>query len=92
MPLAIDIAPHLAAFGDDCLLNGVTVRGIFDTEAVNVFGEVISQEPSLQVAANSVCGVSAGQTLVRGHVSYVVRQILPEAPDGELVRLILARA
>lgn len=96
MALEIDIAPHLAAFGERLTLAGAPVCAIFDTEAVDPLGNVITAEPSVLLKAADAPSAAVGQTVVRrttaGSVSYAVRQVLQEPPDGALLRLVLARA
>lgn len=90
MDLVEDLTPFFADFGESVTVSGVTVRGIFSTSSQVVLGEVITTAPTLEVP--STVAASDGDTVsVRG-VSYVVRQVLDQEPDGAIRTLVLARS
>ncbi len=88
--LVEDFALFFANFGVAGTLAGVPVRGILDSASDVVEGDVVTQRPTflLQPGAASP---APGQALTLGAVSYTVRQVLAEPPDGALSRLVLAR-
>lgn len=83
-------APLFADFGVAATLAGVAVRGILDVDSPNEF-EAITQGPSFLLQPTTAVTPAAGQALVVGSTSYIVRQVLKEPPDGALQRLVLAR-
>lgn len=82
-----DLTPYFADFGEDCVVQGAGVRGIFDSATQLVLGEVLAAEPSLRVPA-SVAASEGGAVQVRG-TSYVIRQVQDEPPDGAIRILTL---
>ena len=82
--MAEDLAPFFADFGEACTVQGVDAVGIFDGAS-----QLVLAEPSLQLPA-SVAAAEGGTVLVRS-VSYRIRQVLDEPPDGAVRRLVLAR-
>lgn len=89
-----DLALFLADFGQRCVLDGAAVTAIVDVSSFeDVVSGAVTQGPSALVtsaAAGSV-GVAPGSALSAAGVSYVVRQVLQEPPDGAFTRLVLAR-
>lgn len=71
------------------VLNGESVSGIFEASTELDQGDVITTAPTFLMLAGGA--VAEGQSVVRGLVTYKVRQVLPEPPDGVLQRLVLAR-
>lgn len=96
MAFVENLAPMLADFGEPVVLAGASVRAIFDTQAVDPITGAVTLEPSVLLRAASAPAAAVGQTMVRntatGAVSYTVRQVLQEPPDGALLRLVLARS
>lgn len=84
-----DLTDMLAELGEPLTLAGAPVQGLFDVAGEVVLDGMVSNAPSALVAATA--GASTGQTLVRGGVSYRVRQVLPRAPDGRVHLLVLAK-
>jgi hypothetical protein len=86
-----DLAPFMADFGQVATLDGVAVRGIFDTQTSLEFAAgALYDSPSLLVTASDASGAAAGHAVVVGSNTYTVRQVLAEPPDGAMVRLVLA--
>ncbi|MFN4115221.1 MAG: hypothetical protein ACK4F7_01815 [Inhella sp.] len=75
--------------GEDMLLAGQPVRGVFHVVGEVVLDGILSTATTAELAASSAA--APGQTLVRDGVSYRIRQVLPVAPDGLLVQLVLAK-
>jgi len=86
-----DLSLFMADFGVDATLAGNAVRAIVDTDTF-VDTEVATQQPSALVKATQASTAAPGQTFVANAVSYTVRQVLQEPPDGAFVRLILVRS
>jgi hypothetical protein len=87
--LADDLNDMLADLGEQMHLAGVPVMGLFDVAGEVVLDGMLSTATTAELAASS--GAAPGQTLVRDGVSYRIRQVLPVAPDGLLVQLVLAK-
>ena len=79
-----------ADFGAAATLNGVAVRGLLDLATDVWDGQAATQSTSYLLPTGSTPVV--GQVLITGGISYTVRQVLAEPPDGALQRLILVRA
>lgn len=86
-----DFAPFFADFGVDATLAGSPVRAIVDTESLIELDGVLTQRPSALLASTSAPSTTQGQAFVASAVTYTVRQVLREPPDGALTRLVLAR-
>lgn len=89
--LAEDFTAYFADFGTPATLAGVAVEGMLDVESLDEFSS-ITQRPTFLLKPTSDVGAAAGQALVVAGVTYSVRQVLSEPPDGQLKRLVLARA
>lgn len=89
MPFADDLAAMLAALGEPLTLAGQATHGLFDVAGEVVLDGIVTTATTAEVLAT--LGPQPGQTLVRQGVSYLVRQVLPQAPDGALVQLVLAK-
>ena len=92
MAFVEDLAPFLADFGGMCTLAGVQVAAIFDTATLDAVGDVLTTDPSALVCTAAVPAAAPGQTFVRAGVTYTVRAVRAEPPDGVLTRLVLTRA
>lgn len=92
MDLVEDLAPFFADFAGDGTLAGVSVRGILDTESDVVGVDAVTERPTFLLAPGSAVTPAVGQTLVLDAVSYTVRRVLAEPPDGAASRLVLVRA
>ena len=90
MDMVEDLAPFFADFGEAVTVQAVAARGIFNASSQLVLGDVITTEPTLELPA-SVSAAEGGTVIVRG-VSYTVRQVLDQEPDGALRTLVLAGA
>jgi hypothetical protein len=53
---------------------------------------VLTAQPNVLLATTQAAAAAAGQSLVTGGVTYTVRQLLREPPDGAFTRLVLVRA
>lgn len=91
MALAETLGTFLADFGQAGTLAGSAVTVMLDTDTVDADG-VLTQQPSVLMTSAQAASAAAGQTLVTGGVTYTVRQVLREPPDGAFTRLILVRA
>lgn len=87
-----DLAPLFADFGVAATLAGTAVRGILDVEDTDEGPGLITRRLSFVLQPTTSVTPAAGQALVAGSVTYTVRQVISEPPDGALVRLVLARA
>lgn len=85
-----NLAPFFSDFATAATLDGASVSAIFDTQSVDELG-MVTQEPSAVLRASQAGSAAPGQTFVYGGVSYIVRQVLHEPPDGATVRLVLSR-
>jgi hypothetical protein len=90
MDFVEDLAPFFADFGQAVTVNGVAARGIFNTATDVVLGDAITQAPTLEMPAS--VAAAQGQTCVVGGVTYTVRQVMDQPPDGAIRLLVLARA
>ena len=72
-------------------VGGVNTRAIFEDNTQIELGEVLIAAPTALVVAAQVPAVAEGQPVVRGAITYRIRQVLPEATDASLVRLVLAK-
>jgi hypothetical protein len=86
-----DLAVFLTDFGVDGVLNGSAVRAIVDTETVGLSG-VASQQPSALVKTSATAGVDPGDAFAAAGVTYLVRELVQEPPDGAFTRAYLARS
>lgn len=92
----LDVFFNVAEFAVSATLNGVAVSAIVDTSTVaeDPFGggAVLTQSPSALLKSSDAAAAAAGQGFVAGGITYTVRQVVAEPPDGVLTRLVLARA
>jgi hypothetical protein len=87
-----DLAPFFADFGGAATLNSVAVTAIVDTQTVIEVEGIATQQPTALVRTSEASVAAPGQSFVANAVTYIVRQVLREPPDGALTRLVLARA
>lgn len=93
MAFVEDPTVFLADFGRACNLAGAAVTAILDTEGFeDPATGVVTDGPSALLTAAQAAAAAPGQAFVAGAASYKVRQVLPVAPDGAFVRLVLAKA
>lgn len=85
-----DLDAYFNLLGEDLQLAGVPVRGIFSAQGEVVVDGFATSAVTAELPASSAA--TAGQTLVRGALSYRVRQVLPQPPDGAILLLVLAKA
>lgn len=89
MPFDDDLPAMLADLGEPLTLDGAPIHGLFDEAGEVVFDGIVTTGTTADVLATA--NAQVGQTLVRGGVSYLVRQVVPQAPDGALHQLVLAK-
>lgn len=93
MAFVEDLSVFLADFGQSCTLAGAAVTAIvdFDIQPDPDTG-VLTQQQLARLPTTSASSAAAGQAFVAGGVTYTVRQVLKEPPDGAFTLLVLARA
>jgi hypothetical protein len=80
-----------AGFADSATLDGDVVQVIRDDASVEVFDNgALTSQPSVLLTAAQAAEAAPGSVLVTNSVTYTVRQVVSEPPDGALVRLMLA--
>lgn len=92
MAFVEDLSPFFADFGVAATLAGVAVTAIVDTQSLIEVDGVMTQQPTALVVSSAASTAVPSQSFVAGSVSYSVRQVLKEPPDGALTRLVLVRA
>lgn len=93
MPFTEDLSVFLADFGQACLLAGASVTAVVDMQVqVNAETGVLTQQQVARVPTATAPAAAAGQAFVAAGVTYTVRQVLKEPPDGAFTLLVLARA
>ena len=85
-----DLDAYFSLMGEDLQLAGLPVRGIFSQQGEVVLEGFQTSATTAELPASS--NAAQGQTLVRGGLSYRVRQVLPQPPDGAILLLVLAKA
>lgn len=86
-----DLAPFFADFAVAGTLNGVPVFGMLDAEAQDDGNGLVMHGHSYLLDPAAAVVAQPGQQLVVAGVTYAVRQVVSEPPDGTLKRLVLAR-
>jgi hypothetical protein len=91
MPFDDDLAAMLADAGEPLTLNGQPIHGLFDVQGEVVLDGMVTTATTAEVLAADAA--QPDQTLVRvgSGVSYIVRRVLPQPPDGALHQLVLAK-
>lgn len=92
MSFTEDITPFFADFGVAATLNGAAVTAIVDTHSVVEVDGVLTQEPTATLKTAQASAAAPGQSFVASAVSYLVRQVLRQPPDGAVTQLVLTRA
>lgn len=93
MAFVEDLSLFLADFGQACTLAGETVTAMVDFEvAPDPDTGVLTQQQLARLPSTSAASAAAGQAFVAAGVTYTVRQVLKEPPDGAFTLLVLARA
>lgn len=87
-----DTAVYLDTFGISATLAGAALSVVFDQSAQLVVDDVITKAPAALVRAVDAPSAAAGQSFVVDGVTYSVRQVLQQPPDGVFLQLVLARA
>ncbi len=85
-----DLDAYFNLLGEDLQLAGSPVRGIFSQQGEVVLDGFQTTATTAEVSAEAAA--AQGQTLVRGSLSYKVRQVLPQPPDGAVHLLVLGKA
>lgn len=86
MTFATDLAAAYAQQGESVTVDGTAVTAFFDGGYVDVLG-VAGRMLSLRCMTSDVAGVAVGDTVVRGAVSYTVREVQTIPPDELETRL-----
>lgn len=89
MAFVEDLAPFFADFGEAVTVNGVAAVAIFSSASELVLGDSMTVQPTLELPATVATAV--GHVCVARGVSYTVRQVLDQPPDGAIRQLVLAR-
>lgn len=89
MDFAEDTTVFFADFGEAVTVQGAAAVGIFNVSTDLVLNDALVTGPSLELPA-TVAAAEGGTVVVRG-VSYRVRQVIDQPPDGALRLLVLAR-
>lgn len=90
MTFADDLPVFYADFGETVVLNGSPITAIFDGGFVDAGGlGVAGTAPTVRCLASVAAAAVFGSTLVRGGITYLVRNKEPIAPDELEVRLFL---
>lgn len=76
--------------GQTAIVAGHVVVALVDKAGVD-FGDGVVVDTSLLVVAEDVPTVADASAVTIGSTAYKVRQVLPEPPDGALLRLPLVR-
>lgn len=93
MAFSEDLSPFFADFGQSATLAAVAVTAIVDTASeVEEEPGVVTQAPTALMKTSEASSAAPGQAFVASSVTYTVRRVLREPPDGVLTRLILSRA
>ena len=81
----------VAEFAETITVAGTPAAGIVDFFTDLQLGEVLTIAREVQLPASSAPGAAEGATVVVRGVTYRVRQVLLEPPDGVVLRLVLAK-
>ena len=93
MAFVEDPSVFLADFGRACTLAGAELQAIVDVETVaDEATGVLTQRPVARIVAAAAPSAAAGQAFVADGVTYTVRRVLADPPDGTFTVLVLARA
>ncbi len=84
-----DLAPYFADFGEAVTVQGVAARGIFDVSTDVALGDVLTTAPAVELPA-TVAAAAGGSVVIRS-VTYTIRQVLDQPPDGATRLLVLSR-
>jgi hypothetical protein len=88
---AEDTSSYFADFGIAATLAGLPVTGILDMQAAEDGLGTVAQQQEFLLQPGAGVTPAGGQVLVAQGISYTVRQVLKEPPDGVLQRLVIAR-
>lgn len=91
MAFAEDLTVFLADFGVDATLAGESLRAIVDTSSTVEVDGVVTQQPTALIVTSHAPAAAPAQAFVASAVTYSVRQVLREPPDGVFTTLVLAR-
>lgn len=94
MAFAEDLSPFFDVAGGFALsatLNGAQVQVIVDVQTIDELGQLVTRQPSVLIATASATSAAPGQPVVCAGVTYQVRAVSLEPPDGALTRIDLVR-
>jgi hypothetical protein len=86
-----DLTAYFADFGVSATLAGSSLRAIVDAESIVELDGVVTQKPTALVKTSDASSAAPGQAFVANAITYTVRQVLKEPPDGVLTQLVLTR-
>lgn len=84
-----DVAAYFDLLGQPCTLAGTPLNAIVSEAGAVELDGVVVIGPTAEVPA--AANAAIGQQLVRGSVTYTVRQVLPQPPDAAIHLLVLAK-
>ena len=90
MAFTESLLPFFTDFGEAVTVNGVAATAIFNSSSELVLGDAVTMQPTLELPAT--VAASVGHVCVVRSVSYTVRQVLDQPPDGVIRQLVLARS
>ena len=92
MAFVEDTSVFFADFAVDATLNASALRAIVGVSTLLELDGVNTLSPTATVKTTDAASAAPGQAFVASAVTYTVRQVLKEPPDGAFTRLVLARA
>jgi hypothetical protein len=87
-----DLSAFFADFAVNATLNASALPALVDTSSLIELDGIVTQAPTAMIRTADAPSAVPGQVFVASSVTYIVRQVLKEPPDGALTRLVLARA
>ncbi len=93
MPMVENLDGFLSAdeFASEATLSSVNVLAVVDTESELELDGMIVQAPSARLKTSDAAATRPGAQFVCDGITYAVRQVLRDPPDGAFTRLVLAR-
>lgn len=86
-----DLPALYATFGEPVLVAGSPITAIFDGGYADAL-DMAGTRPTLRCRTSDVSAAAHGVAVVRGGVSYLLREKQPLPPDELETRLVLERA
>ena len=90
MDLVADLDALFADFGIDAVVDGVTVRALFDNGSVDAFGIVAGTAPILLTASAGISSAAVGDAVTANSVAYTITDIQPDGTGMSRLLLDLA--